>query len=618
MKAARSFEPSLPAQLTADLRPYQAEGYQWLARLAEWGVGACLADDMGLGKTVQALAVLLARAERGPALVVAPTSVCFNWVREAERFAPSLRPVLFREGDRAATLAALGPSDLLVCSWGLLVGHAEPLAKVRFATLVLDEAQAIKNPATRRARAARDLSTEWRVALSGTPLENHLGELWSLFRVVAPGLLGSWESFRERFASPIERDRNPERLAALSRVVRPFILRRTKDQVAKELPARTEVRQLVTLSAPERQLYDDARIAAVARLAEEGGGSDQQKRFEVLAALTRLRQLACHPKLYDPASSVPSSKLSRFMEIVAELKDNGHRALVFSQFTSHLALVREALDEKGVTYLYLDGQTPVPERVRRVDAFQAGQADLFLISLKAGGTGLNLTAADYVVHLDPWWNPSVEDQATDRAHRIGQVRPVTVYRLVSKGTIEEAILALHEEKRDLVAGVLDGAGTAAKLTNVELIALIRAGEGAPDVERGEEPDEDESNDEAELQASEAVAGGSPPAPAGDLPANPLRWIADDFRAWLRVHAPGSSIVKAYPRAIERFLGFAHQKLGAAASDARLPLVLGLADAYRDALESGAFPAPKSEPIAVHSALGKLRQFAEEDGDDAGP
>lgn len=609
MRAACAFEPELPAGLKVELRPYQVDGYRWLARLAEWGAGACLADDMGLGKTLQALALLLARAPRGPALVVAPTSVCFNWLREGERFAPSLRLLPFREGDRAGTLAALGPGDVLVCSWGLLVLHAEQLAKVPLATLVLDEAQAIKNPATRRARAARDLSAECRVALSGTPLENHLGELWSLFRVIAPGLLGSWETFRERFAAPIERDRDPERLAALSRIVRPFILRRVKSQVATELPARTEVRQLVTLSLAERRLYDDARIAAVARLAEETA-NPQQKRFEVLAALTRLRQLACHPKLFDPESALASSKLARFLEIVDELKDNGHRALVFSQFTGHLALVREKLDERGVRFLYLDGQTPEAERIRSVDAFQAGEADVFLISLKAGGTGLNLTAADYVVHLDPWWNPAVEDQATDRAHRLGQTKPVTVYRLVSKGTIEEAILALHEEKRDLVAGVLDGAGTAAKLTNDELMALIRAGEGAPEVDRGEEVEASDVEPPPALSLAAAQA-------AGAAAAKPLGSIVDAFRTWLQEINLGSSIVTAYPRAVERFLGYARERLGDEVESAGLFQILALAEPYREALQSGLFPAPASESKVARSALRKLQEFAERRGGEVG-
>ena len=495
LAAARASDPELPAGLRAELRPYQIDGFRWLHRLSEWGVGGCLADDMGLGKTLQALALLLTRAPRGPSLVVAPTSVCFNWVRETERFAPLLRPALYRESDRATVLASLGPNDLLIASYGLVVRHAKELAAHSFATLVLDESQAIKNAQTRRARAVRDLDAEWRVALTGTPIENHLGELWSLFRTVAPGLLGSWEQFRERFAVPIERDRDPARRKALARLVRPFILRRSKAEVAPELPARTEIRRPIILSAPERQNYEEARLAIVAALAAgaSNGGlrPPEQRRFQVLAAITRLRQLACNPRLFDPDSRAPSAKLDSFLELVDELRENGHRALVFSQFTSHLALVRRALDERTIPYLYLDGQTPAADREKRVDAFQRGEGDLFLISLKAGGTGLNLTAADYVVHLDPWWNPAVEDQATDRAHRIGQTRPVTVYRLISAGTIEEAILSLHERKRDLVAGLLDGSDAAGKLSTDELVDLIRLGAaGAEPPEEGGEGEDD--------------------------------------------------------------------------------------------------------------------------------
>ena len=497
-----TFEPALPPALRAELRPYQRDGFVWLSRLAEWGVGAVLADDMGLGKTVQALAVLLARAERGPALVVAPTSVSFNWLREAARFAPTLRMHDYRALDRARALPLLGKGDVVVVSWSLLARDADRLAATRFATLVLDEAHALKNPATRRAQAARGLDAEWRVALTGTPVENRLGELWSLFRVVTPGLFGSWERFRERFAAPIEKDGDAARRVALSRVVRPFILRRTKEQVTPELPPRTEIVVDVELSAPERRLYDDARLLAAARLAGLAETKGEDARFQVLAELTRLRQLACNPRLVDEASQVGSAKLAALLELVAELKTENHRALVFSQFTSHLALVREALDARGVPYQYLDGSTPAAERERRVDAFQRGEGDCFLVSLKAGGTGLNLTAADYVIHLDPWWNPAVEDQASSRAHRLGQERPVTVFRLVSRGTIEQAILELHASKRDLVAGVLSGTDAAGRLSTSELVSLIRSGEDAPPAP---ETDASAETDAAETDAAETAA-----------------------------------------------------------------------------------------------------------------
>ena len=360
---------------------------------------------------------------------------------------------------------------------------------------MLDEAQAVKNAQTHRARAARSLRAEFRVALSGTPLENHLGELWSLFATVFPGLLGSWDQFRDRFASPIERGQDPEARAALARVIRPFLLRRTKQEVARELPARTEIVVPIALSEQERALYEDARLAAVAELADMKGLRDEQRRFQVLAALTRLRLLASHPRLHDRSSPVASSKLRRLIELIAELRAEGHRALVFSQFTSHLALVREALTEAGIPALYLDGATPAAQRRRTVQAFQAGEADAFLISLKAGGTGLNLTAADYVFHLDPWWNPAVEDQATDRAHRIGQDRPVTVYRLIARGTIEDKILALHADKRALIAGVLEGTSAAARLTTRDLLALISSGPDPRAAEPSEPTEPTEPRDE---------------------------------------------------------------------------------------------------------------------------
>lgn len=466
--------PEPPSDLKATLRDYQVAGYQWLAKLSHWGLGGCLADDMGLGKTVQTLGVLLDRANQGPTLIVAPTSVGVNWTRETERFAPSLRAHLYREHDRDQLIQSAGPGDLIITSYQMLQRDIDRVASRSWATLVLDEAQYIKNFQTKTNQAVRRLDVDWCVALSGTPLENHLGELWSLMRVLSPGLLGSWERFRERFGEPIERDKDSQRLKALGQVVRPFILRRTKQEVLTELPPRTEVVLSAELSPAERKRYDAARMAALAELtSNKGEENDQQKRIRVLAWLTRLRQLSCHPGLVDPRWTKSSAKLDLFLETVNELRDNDHRALVFSQFVQHLSLVRAALNKQGIKYQYLDGSTPPTKRQEAVDAFQRGEGDLFLISLKAGGTGLNLTAADYVLHLDPWWNPAVEDQATDRAHRIGQLRPVTVYRLVAKDTIEEQILSLHESKRELLAGVLDGADRAAKMSTQELVDLIR-------------------------------------------------------------------------------------------------------------------------------------------------
>jgi superfamily II DNA or RNA helicase len=477
LHAAQDLCPDPPITLQADLRDYQLEGYRWLARLAAWGMGGCLADDMGLGKTVQTLAALLDRVEEGPALVVAPTSVAFNWGREAQRFAPTLRPIQYRETDREDVLQNLQPGDVLIVSYGLLLRDVKKLATVQWGTLVLDEAQKVKNAVTKTAQAVRQLDAKWRLALTGTPVENHLGELWSIFRAVCPGLFGSWDRFRTQFAEPIERQKDPARKRALARIIRPFILRRTKSEVLEELPERTEIVRTAELTASERERYQAARLAAVADLAGAGDGeAGEDRRFQILAALTRLRQLACHPRLVDPEWPGGSAKLELFMEIIEELREGNHRALVFSQFVQHLSLIRGALDAAGISYQYLDGQTPAAEREKRVDAFQRGEGELFLISLKAGGTGLNLTAADYVIHMDPWWNPAVEDQATDRTHRIGQTRPVTVYRLVAKDTIEEQILALHANKRTLVSDVLSGSDQAGKLSSQELVALIRGEE----------------------------------------------------------------------------------------------------------------------------------------------
>ena len=468
-----------PKELKATLRDYQLAGYKWLSQLSHWNLGGCLADDMGLGKTVQALGILLDRRQIGPALIIAPTSVGGNWLRETEKFAPSLKPLLYREHDRDQLIQNAGPGDLIIVSYQMLLRDGERFSSRTWGTLILDEAQYIKNFNTKTCATVRQLQADWSLALTGTPLENHLGELWSLMRVISPGLLGSWERFRERFADPIERGRDHQRLLSLGRVLRPFMLRRTKSEVLTELPPRTEIVHTVELSAEERKRYDAARLAALAELSSNNKGeNDQQRRIRILSWLTRLRQLACHPQLVDPRWSKSSSKLDAMMEIIRELVEGNHRALVFSQFVQHLKLVRQSLDKDKIKYQYLDGSTTAAKRQAAVDAFQRGEGDLFLISLKAGGTGLNLTGADYVMHLDPWWNPAVEDQATDRAHRIGQTQAVTVFRLVAKDTIEEQILSLHASKRELIAGVLDGADRAAKLSTQELVDLIRLGLGS--------------------------------------------------------------------------------------------------------------------------------------------
>jgi len=468
-----------PPGLVAELRPYQLAGYRWLARLASLGAGGVLADEMGLGKTVQAIALLLARHAVGPALVLAPTSVVAGWIRELARFAPWLRVRSHRD-DRALALDGLEPGDVVVATWPLLARDAEAFALVSWATLVLDEAQAFKNPRSETARAVRALKREVAFALTGTPVENDLSELWSLFSVVAPGLLDeSLEVFALRVAATGDPEVDATRRAGLAASVRPFLLRRTKAQVAPELPPRTEVRHDIELTAAERALYERTRLDARAELASFEGPEDA-RRFRVFAWITKLRQLASHARLVDPAAPPVSSKLERLLAELEPALESGRRALVFSPFVRHLELAREALGARGIATLLLEGDTPPKERVRIVDRFQAGEGSVFLISLKAGGVGLNLTAADLVFILDPWWNPAVEDQAADRAHRIGQERPVLVVRLVSRGTIEERVLELHERKRALVASVLDGTDTAGTVPLDELVALLDAdGEVAP-------------------------------------------------------------------------------------------------------------------------------------------
>ena len=472
IRSAGDVVPEVPSTLNAELREYQIEGFRWLCRLAHWGAGACLADDMGLGKTLQAIAQLLHRGANGPALVIAPTSVCFNWESELQKFAPTLKPRIFGAGDREAFFKDLGPRDVVVTSYGLLNNEVERLQAVQWHTAILDEAQAIKNTLTKRSQAAMSLSADFRLILTGTPIENHLGELWNLFQFINPGLLGSIEQFHERFALPIERDKNPDARRNLKRLVQPFLLRRTKTQVLSELPPRTEVTVPVTLPDDEALLYEAARQRAVKELTKKTDDVRGQH-VKILAEIMRLRRACCHPSLLLPKCDLPGAKLTAFSETIDELLENKHKALVFSQFVDHLAILRAELDRKKVKYQYLDGSTPMKERQRSVEAFQNGEGDVFLISLKAGGTGLNLTAADYVLHMDPWWNPAVEDQAADRAHRMGQLRPVTIYRFITRGTIEDKILALHATKRDLADSLLEGTDTTGRLSAEELLAMIR-------------------------------------------------------------------------------------------------------------------------------------------------
>ena len=470
LDAAAELRPRVPRGFAGSLRDYQREGFVWLSRLAEAGLGAVLADDMGLGKTVQALALLCQRGKAGPALVVAPASVIHNWSDETNRFAPSLRPILLGQGDRSALLSSLGPRDILICSYGVLAREAEALAETAFGTIIFDEAHALKNANTQRAKAAFGLNGGFRLGLTGTPIENHLGELWSVMQAVVPGLLGSAAHFGRRFVKPIG-DGDRERARQLRALVRPFMLRRTKAQVLDELPERTEITIRVTPDDDERTYYEALRRNALDNL-QAPGKLGQKARMRLLAEITKLRQAAVSPSLVDAELGPTGAKIDLLVDRLVSLGQEGHRALVFTQFLGAMEMIRKRLDKLDISHLSLDGATPTAERAKRIEAFQDGQADVFIMSLKAGGVGINLTAADYVIHLDPWWNPATEDQAIGRAHRIGQTRPVTVYRLIQEGSIEERIVALHRSKRALAEDLLAGMETSKALDVEALRALI--------------------------------------------------------------------------------------------------------------------------------------------------
>jgi SNF2 family DNA or RNA helicase len=473
IQEAQNLVPEVPSTLQAELRDYQVEGFIWMVRLAHLGVGACLADDMGLGKTLQALAVILYLTRNGPTLVVAPTSVCMNWEQEIIRFAPTLKIHMLGGTGRKAKIKSLGKFDILITSYTLLQQEVELFESVGWQIIVLDEAQAIKNAGTKRSRAAMLLQSKFRLITTGTPIENHLGELWNLFRFINPGLLGSYKQFNSRFGIPIEKHHDRDARRQLKKIIRPFMLRRIKSQVLEELPPRTEVTLRVEMNPEEVHFYEALRQQALENI--ESSGMKSGRHLQILAEIMKLRRACCNPRLIVPDTKISSTKMEVFAEVIDELLGSRHKALVFSQFTGHLALIREYLDKKEIVYKYLDGTTPARERQRQVESFQGGDADLFLISLKAGGLGLNLTAADYVLHMDPWWNPAVEDQAADRAHRIGQKRPVTVYRLVTANTIEEKIVRLHQEKRDLATSLLEGTDVSARISADELLELIREG-----------------------------------------------------------------------------------------------------------------------------------------------
>ncbi|MET1076860.1 MAG: DEAD/DEAH box helicase [Pseudomonas sp.] len=456
-----------PQGLNAQLRPYQLQGLAWMQTLAELEVGGILADDMGLGKTLQTLAHLLGEKQAGrlaqPALIVMPTSLIPNWQDEAARFTPQLRVLALHGSKRRALFAQIAEHDLVLTSYALLGRDLKTLAGQPWQLLILDEAQAIKNPRSKAALAAGQLNARQRLCLTGTPLENHLGELWSLFNFLMPGWLGDSKGFNRDYRQPIEKRADPQRLSHLNGRIKPFMLRRTKEQVATELPSKTEIIHWVELTAAQRDRYETLRLAmdkkVRAEIARQGLARSQ---IVILEALLRLRQACCDLRLLGdserPLSSADSGKLSALLEMLEELFAEGRRVLLFSQFTSMLALIERELQARHIPYALLTGSTT--DRRKPVQAFQSGELPIFLISLKAGGAGLNLTAADTVIHFDPWWNPAAEAQASDRAYRIGQDKPVFVYKLIARGSVEEKIQQLQQAKASLARGVLDGGSQA--------------------------------------------------------------------------------------------------------------------------------------------------------------
>ena len=470
-----------PRTLQADLRPYQRHGLSWLQWLRRAGFGGILADDMGLGKTLQTLAHLLLEQESGratvPSLVVCPTSLVANWAAEARRFAPTLRLTVLHGADRSDRRDEADRADLVITTYPLLSRDEEWLRERQWHLMVLDEAQTLKNARAQARGVVARLSAHHRVALTGTPMENHLGEVWSLVDLLHPGLLGSESRFQRQVRQPIERAGNIALRERLSGILAPFMLRRTKEQVATELPGKTEIVQYVELEGAQRDLYETVRAgqdrALHELLAEKGWETSS---LAILEALLRIRQVCCDPRLLPESLAqgcAESAKMRWIEESLPEMVEEGRRILMFSQFTSFLDLVGRRLEELDIPMVRLDGSTD--DRGAVVRAFQEGDVPVFLLSLKAGGTGLNLTRADTVVFLDPWWNPAAERQAADRAHRIGQTQPVFVYRLVAQGTIEERILALQERKTELADALFEGAGsaTAARLTPTQLESLLK-------------------------------------------------------------------------------------------------------------------------------------------------
>lgn len=475
MKKAYESDIAVPEGLQATLRPYQKEGYVWMKRLDSWGAGACLADDMGLGKTLQTLAFILSKAKNGPSLVVAPKSVIPNWVKEAQRFTPSLNVTVLNDADnRWQVIDSASAFSLVLCTYGVLTTEEDLLSSKKWIVACLDEAQQIKNRNTYVSQAAMNLNAGSRIVLTGTPLQNHVGEIWNLMQFINPGLLGNWSVFRDSYVNATLDETHHE---MLKEMIQPFILRRTKQQVLNDLPEKTEDVHYIEMTDEELAVYEKMRQTVELKFKKNKTKAerDEAKGIDIsyFEELMKLRLASCDMHLVYSAWRDPSSKITSLMDILETLLDiPENNVLVFSQFTSFLARIKPEIERHGWDYLYLDGQTPMKKRQEKVEQFQTGEKRLFLSSLKAGGLGINLTAANYVILLDPWWNPAIENQATDRTHRIGQKRCVSVIRLITEHTIEEKILRLHEKKQQLSDDVLEGTSDSYKLTYEDILDMV--------------------------------------------------------------------------------------------------------------------------------------------------
>ena len=483
MKTIEDSDYEIPGSLKKVMREYQKNGFRWLKTLREYGFGGILADDMGLGKTLQVISLLLSEQqdfkgkgeEQKPSLIVCPASLVYNWKKEMKRFAPSLVPVLVTGAaqERKEQIGGIQPGDVVVTSYDSLKRDVDLYEKHIFAIEVIDEAQYIKNPVTQAANSVKEIHASFKLALTGTPIENRLSELWSIFDYLMPGFLYSYNRFRNDMEIPIVSAGDENKMQRLRRMIRPFVLRRLKTDVLKDLPEKIEENVFSRLEGEQSALYH-AHVQKMKIMLEKQDDADFAKgKIEILAELTRLRQICCDPALVFEGYGGESAKMETCMELVAGAVASGHKILLFSQFTSMLDHIREQFEKSGISYYMLTGSVSKEKRMRMVEDFNKDDTQVFCISLKAGGTGLNLTAADIVIHYDPWWNVAVQNQATDRAYRIGQKNVVTVYKLVTEGTIEEKIIEMQEKKKQLADNVLGGAGMeSGSFSREELLELL--------------------------------------------------------------------------------------------------------------------------------------------------